>query len=239
VTQLAYSDNVALPLMSPLPRLRRPPRRAEPPVEAELVRRLREGDERAFEELVARHHAAMVRVAGMYVRDRAVVDEVVQETWLAALSGLDGFEGRSSFKTWLFRILVNRARTRAVREARSLPFSALASTEADADEPAVDPDRFVDLAAQRDPGAWAAPPADWRRLPEERLLAGETLRRVGEAIGALPPAQREVIRLRDVEGWSSEEVRDALEITDSNQRVLLHRARAKVRAALEDYLAPA
>jgi RNA polymerase sigma-70 factor, ECF subfamily len=239
VSLVAYSDSVALPLMSPLARLRRPPRRAEPPDEAELVRRLRDGDERAFEALAARYHAPMVRVAGMYVRDRAVFDEVVQETWLAALQGLDRFEGRSSFRTWLFRILANRARTRAVREARSLPFSALAGAEADADESAVDPDRFVDLAAQRNPGAWAAPPVDWRALPEERLLAGETLARLAEAIEALPPVQREVIRLRDVEGWTPREVSDALDITDGNQRVLLHRARSKVRTALEDYLSPA
>jgi RNA polymerase sigma-70 factor (ECF subfamily) len=223
--------------MSPLRRPWRPVRVAEPDEDAELVRRLREGDERAFEELVARHHAAMVRVAATYVRDRAVVDEVVQETWLAALAGLAGFEGRSSFKTWLFRILANRARTRAIREARSLPFSALASAETDPQELAVDPDRFVDLAAQRNPGAWARPPTDWRELPEERLLARETLARIADVIESLPPAQREVIRLRDVEGWAPEEVCDALSISDGNQRVLLHRARAKVRSALEEYLA--
>jgi RNA polymerase sigma-70 factor (ECF subfamily) len=200
------------------------------------VRRLRAGDEAAFEELVRRHHAAMVRVASMYVRDRAVVEEVVQETWLAALAGLDRFEERSSLKTWLFRILANRARARAVREARSVPFSALAAAEAEADQPAVDPDRFLDPDG---PSPWASPPADWRRLPEERLLARETLSRVVEAIESLPPAQREVIRLRDVEGWSAAEVAGALEISDGNQRVLLHRARAKVRAALEDYLEPA
>nr|MDQ6916174.1 sigma-70 family RNA polymerase sigma factor [Actinomycetota bacterium] len=182
---------------------------------------------------VARHNATMLRVAAMYVRDRAVVEEVVQETWLAALAGLDGFQERSSLKTWIFRILANRARTRAVREARSLPFSALAAAEAEDDEPAVDPDRFLD---PRGPSPWAAPPADWRTLPEERLLAAETLTLVAAAIDALPPAQREVIRLRDVEGWSAPEVADALEISAGNQRVLLHRARAKVRAALEDHL---
>jgi RNA polymerase sigma-70 factor (ECF subfamily) len=228
-----------LPATSLLTRLRghdRRPPAPSPGDEAELVRRLRAGDEAAFEELVRRHHAALTRVASMYVRDRAVVEEVVQETWLAALTGLDRFEERSSLKTWLFRILANRARTRAVREARSVPFSALAAAEAADDEPAVDPDRFLD---PRGPSPWAAPPSDWRRLPEERLLAGETLSRVAAAIEALPPAQREVIRLRDVEGWSAAEVAGALEISDGNQRVLLHRARAKVRAALEDYLEPA
>jgi RNA polymerase sigma-70 factor (ECF subfamily) len=225
---------VPLPSTSILSRLRARDRPAPAsPDEAALVRRLRAGDEAAFEELVRRHHPAMLRVARTYVRDRAVAEEVVQETWLAALAGLDRFEERSSLKTWLFRILANRARTRAVREARSLPFSALAAAEADGDEPAVDPDRFLD---PHGPSPWAAPPADWRGLPEERLLAGETLARVAAAIEALPPAQREVIRLRDVEGWSAPEVAEALEISDGNQRVLLHRARAKVRAALEDYL---
>jgi RNA polymerase sigma-70 factor (ECF subfamily) len=225
---------VPLPSTSILSRLRgrdRPPTASDD--EADLLRRLRAGDEAAFEELVARHTPAMRRVAAIYVRDRAVVDEVVQETWLAALTGLDRFEGRSSLKTWLFRILANRARTRAVREARSLPFSALTAAEAGEDEPAVDPDRFLDPDG---PSPWAAPPADWRALPEERLLAAETLDRVARAIEALPPVQREVIRLRDVEGWSAPEVAEALEISDGNQRVLLHRARAKVRAALEGYL---
>ena len=202
----------------------------------ELVERLRAGDESAFAELIDRYGAAMLRVARMYVRDRTTAEEVVQETWVAVLDGIDRFEGRSSLKTWLFRILANRAKTRATRDRRTVPVSALAGDVASAGEPAVDPDRFIDLAARRNPGAWAAPPSTWSTLPEERLLSQETLGRVADAIEMLPPAQREVIRLRDVEGWSAGEVAESLGITDGNQRVLLHRARSKVRGALEDYL---
>jgi RNA polymerase sigma-70 factor (ECF subfamily) len=194
-----------------------------------LVDALRQGDQMAFETLVDRYGPTMLRVAGLYVRDRAVAEEVVQETWLAVLQGIERFEGRSSLKTWLFRILTNRAKTRGTREARTLPFSALAGDEAD-DGPSVEADRFLT------DGAWASPPSSWETVPEERLLSQETLERVGAAIEALPPAQREVIRLRDVEGWEAAEVAAALDITDGNQRVLLHRARSKVRQALEDYL---
>ncbi len=178
----------------------------------------------------------MLRVARMHVRDRQVAEEVVQETWLAVLDGIDRFEGRSSLKTWLFTILTNRAKTRATRERRTVPVSALVASEAGGSEPAVDPDRFVDAAAERFASSWSAPPAPWSTLPEDRLLSQETLTRVADAIEALPEAQREVIRLRDVEGWSAAETAAALEISDGNQRVLLHRARSKVRAALEDYL---
>jgi RNA polymerase sigma-70 factor, ECF subfamily len=200
--------------------------------DAAIVARLRDGDESAFVELIDRYGATMLRVAQMYVRDRASAEEVVQEAWLAVLNGIDRFEERSSLKTWLFRILTNRAKTRGERDARSLPFSALAGAEGEADEPAVDPDRFLGPDSAT-PGAWAAPPRAW---PEDRVLAGETLGVIESAIEMLPEAQREVIRLRDVEGWSPMEVADALEITDGNQRVLLHRARSKVRSALEDYL---
>ncbi|MGI8513477.1 MAG: RNA polymerase sigma factor [Solirubrobacteraceae bacterium] len=200
-----------------------------------LVAALRARDERAFATLVDRHHAALLRVASLYVRDRAAAEEVVQETWLAVIEGIDRFQARSSLKTWLFRILANRAQTRGQREARSVPFSALAARDADGEEPAVDPARFT-AAADRHPGRWAAPPRAWETLPEERLLSQETLGRVAEAIEALPGAQRTVVRLRDVEGWSAAEVAEALEISDGNQRVLLHRGRSKVRQALEDYL---
>ena len=178
----------------------------------------------------------MLRVARMHVRDRQVAEEVVQETWLAVLDGIDRFEGRSSLKTWLFTILTNRAKTRATRERRTVPVSALVANEAGGSEPAVDPERFVDAAAERFASSWSAPPAPWSTLPEERLLSQETLSRVGDAIEGLPEAQREVIRLRDVEGWSAAEVAEALGVSDGNERVLLHRARSKVRAALEDYL---
>jgi RNA polymerase sigma-70 factor (ECF subfamily) len=201
--------------------------------DARLVEALRAGDEAAFRELVARHHASLVRLALVFVRSRAVAEEVAQETWLALLEGLERFEGRSSLKTWLFRILTNIAKTRAQRERRTVPFSALAD---ESDEPAVDPGRFLDASHPIFPGHWASPPRNWEELPEERLLGKETLDQIREAIEALPPAQRSVIALRDVEGWTSDEVRSVLDISETNQRVLLHRARSKVRAALENYL---
>ena len=193
---------------------------------------LRAGDEAAFLALVRRHHAAMVRVAQIYVGNRAIAEEVAQEAWVGALKGLERFEGRSSLKTWLFRIVTNLAKTRAVREGRTIPFSALRSPE-NVPEPALDPERFRPPDDPRWPGHWASKPQEW---PEEQLLAGETLRVVGVAIEALPPAQRAVITLRDVEGWSAEEVCNALELSETNQRVLLHRARSKVRHALEGHL---
>ena len=199
----------------------------------DLVERLRAGDEAAFAELIDRYGAMMLRVAQMYVRDRATAEEVVQETWLAVLNGIDRFEGRSSLKTWLFRILTNRAKTRGEREGRMVPFSSLAGAD-EGDQPAVDPDRFLGPDS-RAPGAWAAPPRAW---PQDKLLERETLGVIRMAIEELPEAQREVIRLRDIEGWTPMEVTDALEITDGNQRVLLHRARSKVRAALEMYFDP-
>jgi RNA polymerase sigma-70 factor (ECF subfamily) len=202
--------------------------------DAEIVEQLREGDEAAFAELIDRYGATMLRVAQMYVRDRATAEEVVQETWLAVLNGIDRFEQRSSLKTWIFRILANRAKTRGEREGRTLPFSALAGSDPEADEPSVDPDRFLG-ADSATPGAWAAPPRAW---PQDKVLQRETLDVVQMAIEKLPDAQRAVISLRDLEGWSPMEVADALEISDGNQRVLLHRARSKVRAALESYLDP-
>jgi RNA polymerase sigma-70 factor (ECF subfamily) len=213
--------------MNPRPQLARRPASDD----HALVAGLRAGDRRAFETLIERHHASMLRVASLFVRDRAVADEVAQETWLAVLEGIDRFEERSSLKTWIFRILTNRAKTRAQREGRSVPLSALRPP---AGEPAVDADRF--LGGAPEPGAWASPPRDWETIPEERLLSQETLGLVARAIEELPAAQREVIRLRDVDGWTAEEVCDVLGITDGNQRVLLHRARSKVRQALEDYL---
>jgi RNA polymerase sigma-70 factor (ECF subfamily) len=192
----------------------------------ELLGRLRAGDEDAFMEIVMRYSPLMRRIALGYVRSPAVADEVVQEAWLGVLTGLGRFEGRASLKTWILRIVINQARTRAAREARSLPFSALAREEED-DGPAVDPSRFGP------DGGWKSLPDDWRTLPEERLLAAETLAVVHKAADALPPRQREVFLLRDVEGWEPAEVAAALELSAGNERVLLHRARAKVRAALE------
>jgi RNA polymerase sigma-70 factor (ECF subfamily) len=172
----------------------------------------------------------------MYVSSRAVAEEVVQDAWLGVLRGLDGFEGRASLRTWIFRILVNTAKSRGRRESRSIPFSSVWAPDADA-EPSVSPDRFLADDHARWPRHWASEPASWETVPEDRLLSKETLAKVTGVIETLPPNQREVIRLRDVLGWTSEEVRNALDLTDTNQRVLLHRARARVRRELERYLA--
>jgi RNA polymerase sigma-70 factor, ECF subfamily len=204
---------------------RPPPATGDP--DAALVDRLRAGDEGAFMELVERYHAALVRLALSFVRSRAVAEDVAQETWLGVLNGIDRFEGRSSLKTWIFRILVNRAKTRSERESRSVPFSSL---EGEGGEPVVDPDRFGT------DGAWTSPPRSWEGEPEERLLAAEARAVIDAEIAKLPPVQRRVITLRDIEGLDAVEVRDLLELTDGNQRVLLHRARSRVRQALEEYL---
>jgi RNA polymerase sigma-70 factor, ECF subfamily len=200
----------------------------------ELVARLKRGDERAFAELISAYSPALLRFAQARVRTRAVAEEVVQETWLAVLHGLDRFEGRSSLKTWIFRIVTNIAITRGTREGRCLPFSSLAEREADeADEP-VDVSRFLPADHDRWPHHWALGPTTWQ-TPEEGLLSAETRELIVAAIEQLPAAQRTVISLRDIEGWPSEEVCSTLEISEGNQRVLLHRARAKVRNALEGY----
>lgn len=201
--------------------------------DAQLLHALRAGDEAAFEELVLMYHSALLRVAQIWVSSRAVAEEVVQDTWLGVLKGLERFEGRSSLKTWIFRILSNTAKTRAQREGRTLPFSAL-QDPGRVPEPAVSADRFLDSEHARWPGHWGAPPAPWG--PEERLLGAETRAVIAEAIEGLPAAQRAVVSLRDVEGWSSDDVCNALEISETNQRVLLHRGRSKVRRALEEYL---
>jgi RNA polymerase sigma-70 factor (ECF subfamily) len=200
--------------------------------ESDLLSRLRAGDERAFESLVMRHHRTMLAVARQYVSTRAVAEEVVQEAWLGVIKGVDRFEGRSSLATWIMRILVNIAKTRGVREARSVPYAALAGPD---DEVAVEPERFRGPQDQY-PGGWWAFPDDWTRLPEEALLRRETLRAVIDAIDELPPLQRSVISMRDVQGLDPEDVCGLLEISDGNQRVLLHRARSRVRATLERHL---
>lgn len=195
---------------------------------------IRRADPDAFTRLVERHGPAMRRIAAMYAPG-ALADEVVQDTWIAVLQGIDRFEGRSSLRTWIFRILVNIARTKGQREYRQIPFSAFADPEA-GDEPAVDPTRFQDASGAR-PGHWISMPTPWDEFPEERFVATETLAVIRNAVDGLPPAQREVITLRDIEGWSSEDVCNALTISATNQRVLLHRARSKVRRAIEDDLA--
>lgn len=200
----------------------------------ELVARLRAGDEDAFATLLDRYGATLLRLALMYVKDRAAAEDVVQETWLGVFRGIDRFEERSSFKTWLFTILTNRAKRRGQRDARVIPFAATARAGVD-DEPAESADQFIP-DGQEWAGAWAAAPNDWMEVPEQRFEARETRELIEAAIATLPPAQREVITLRDIEGWSSVETCNALGITETNQRVLLHRARAKVRRALEETL---
>jgi RNA polymerase sigma-70 factor, ECF subfamily len=187
-----------------------------------LLERLRAGDGKAFEELVATHDGALRRVALTFVRTPSAADEVVQETWLNVIRGLDGFEGRSSLRTWIFRILANTARTRAVRDDRNVPFSTL---ERD-DRPAVEPSAF---AAD---GRWISAPPRLDADPESGLLSVELREHLREAVDELPPVQRAVITLRDLVGAPAEEVCELLDLTDGNQRVLLHRARARVREAL-------
>lgn len=198
-----------------------------------LVAALHDGDENAFRTVVGRHHAAMVRVALGFVPSHAVAEEVAQDTWLAVIKGLPSFEGRSSLKTWIFTILVNQARTRGRREHRSVPFSSVGGDDGDAG-PTVDPDRF--LSDGQWVGHWSHPPTPFDTTGG-RLEDAETRAVVEQAVAALPANQQRVVWLRDVEGWTAAEVCDALELTEANQRVLLHRGRAKVRAALERHLA--
>jgi RNA polymerase sigma-70 factor (ECF subfamily) len=200
----------------------------------ERVAALRRGDETAFVEVVRALHGSMMRLAMAYVSSQAIAEEVVQEAWLGVLRQIHNFEGRSSLKTWILRIAANLAKTRSAQEHRSVPFSAVADPGAEGGEPPVTSTRFFE-PDHRWAGHWAAPPPSWRDVPEERLLAMETTSRIRRAIDELPPSQRAVITLRDVEGWSAPEVCDLLELSEANQRVLLHRGRCKVRAALEGY----
>jgi RNA polymerase sigma-70 factor (ECF subfamily) len=197
-----------------------------------LVAALRAGEESAFREVVADYHGAMIRLASFHVSSRAVAEEVVQETWLAVVKGLDGFEGRSSFKTWVFTILANQARSRGAREHRIVPFSSL---EGDEHTVGVPGERFQ-TSTDRWPGHWSEPPSPWTDVPAAALEGKETRTLIFDAIRSLPPQQREVMVLRDVEGWSAEAVCSALSLSEANQRVLLHRARGKVRAVLEQNL---
>jgi RNA polymerase sigma-70 factor (ECF subfamily) len=200
--------------------------------EAALLTRLRSGDERAFETLVERLYPTMLAVARHHVSSRAVAEEVVQEAWLGVLKGLDRFEGRSSLKTWILRILVNTAKTRGSRDARTVPFSSLVPQGV---EPAVEPERFRG-PDDPFPGHWRAYPGNWHRLPEEALADRETLDVVLSTIQQLPPPQRLVITMRDIQGCDAAEVCEVLDVSEGNQRVLLHRARSKVRSALERQL---
>lgn len=199
--------------------------------DAELVERLRAGDEDAFRALLHRHHRAMVRVITAIVRRPAVAEEIAQDAWINVMRGLNGFDGRGSLKGWIFRIAVNAAKARAAREAREIPSSSLGDDDDSAD-PVVDPARFQDEG--RWVGHWSAPPAPWQ--PDEQLLSAETRAVIARAIDELPPLQRQVITLRDAQELDADETCSILGITDANQRVLLHRARSKVRQVLELYL---
>jgi RNA polymerase sigma-70 factor (ECF subfamily) len=201
--------------------------------ETALVAALTSGDEAAFVSVFENYHTSLLRVAKIYVSDADLAEEVAQETWIAVLKGLRRFEGRSSLKTWIFSIMVNRAKTYAQREGRYLPFSVEADDEPF--EPAVAPDRFHP-ADSKYADHWISIPKRWDEIPESSLLSQEMRQRIQQAIDALPPRQREVITLRDVEQISSEDVCNILGVTETNQRVLLHRARAQVRRALENYL---
>jgi RNA polymerase sigma-70 factor, ECF subfamily len=203
--------------------------------DAALVQRLRDGDEAAFMMVVEQYQNAMIRLALIYVSDQAAAEEVVQETWVAVLNGLSRFEGRSTLKTWIFSILMNRAKTRAAREGRTIPMSAIGEEDDEPFEPSVSPDRFRPPDDPRFPGHWMVFPSDWSDVPEQRMLSLEVQAVIRGAIDALPPNQREVITLRDVNGVSAAEACNILQVSETNQRVLLHRARAKVQRALEHY----
>lgn len=200
------------------------------PQDMALVVRLLAGDDAAFTALVEQYHGMLIRLALVYVSSRAVAEEVVQETWVGVLHGLASFEGRSSLKAWIFRILTNRAKTRAVREGRSIALSALANPD-DEREPAVEPARF------QPNGMWATQLQRWDdNTPEKLVMQQEALRRLEQAIGELPPNQRAVVMLRDIDGLAADEVRSILGISETNQRVLLHRARSRLRSVLEEYV---
>ena len=211
------------------------PTRVAAPHDVSVIEALRRGDEDAFARLVDQHHASLRRVARLYVSDRAVAEEVVQDTWLGVIQGIWAFEGRSSLKTWIYRILINRAKTRATREGRMVPFARF-DADMDVADGAVAPDRFEPADHPARAGHRTHPPRDRDASPEHLLLTQEARQRLERAIGALPEHQRLVMILRDVEGRSTEEVCNALGFQETNVRVLLHRARAKVRVALEPYL---
>lgn len=204
--------------------------------EIALLTLLRQRDEKAFTQLVEQYHASLVRLAHLFVQDNGVAEELAQETWLAVLQGLAHFEGRSSLKTWLFSILTNKAKTRSQRENRSFVFSDF--QDADFALPTIASERFKDATAGKFANHWAVDPSSWAGIPEDLLLSQETLNLIRQTIDELPENQRAVIILRDLDELSSQEICNILDISETNQRVLLHRARARVRQVLEDYLQP-
>ena len=205
--------------------------------EERLVEALLAGDESAFMSLVERYGPVMLRIARAYVGSSAIAEEVVQEAWLGVIQSLPRFQGRSSLKTWMLRILKNIAARRGAQERRSVPFSALEEADEERGERSLGPEQFLD-PGERWAGHWSSAPRRFGDLPEKKLFARAALDVVESEMLALPPNQRAVIELRDIEGWEAGEVCDLLEISEANQRVLLHRARSRIRRALEDHLEP-
>lgn len=198
--------------------------------ERELITALRAGDEAAFTQVIEAYHTSLVRIAMLFVQERAVAEDVAQETWLGVLRGVHHFEGRSSFRTWLFSILANQAQRRGQRERRTIAFSAFNAV--------AHPEHALPTERFRSPdeswaGWWASPPTDWQVTPEDEMLSAELQTEIAQAIATLPTAQRAVMTMRDIEGWDAPEVCALLDISPGNQRVLLHRARSRVRAQLE------
>lgn len=212
-----------------------PPMSTRDPTDDELIESIRDGDEEAFRVLVNNYQPQLLRLARLYVSSDATAAEVAQETWIAVLRGLEKFEGRGSFRSWLFKILTNQARRRGTRDARQVPFASTTRLIDDHYQGAVDSTRLKPASDPVEPLHWASPPPRWDTLPEPRLLDSELRAVLDHSIEALSPSQREVITLRDILGWESAETADALGISETNQRVLLHRARSRVRTGLEDY----
>jgi RNA polymerase sigma-70 factor (ECF subfamily) len=202
--------------------------------EQKLIERLKARDEIAFVELVERYYGYLFPLANFYVSDKAVAEEIVQDAWMAVLKGIDRFEGRASFKTWISRIVMNLARTRGVRESRMVTFAQFTDNEAGRSESAVDPSQFQ-IATDDYPDHWSVAPRSWNADPETQLLTSETMMVLNDAVGLRPEAQRLVLTMRDVNGYTPEEVCNILSISETNQRVLLHRARSKVRGMVENH----
>ena len=228
-TESIGQSPLALPSMSSVPP------RLVPNDEQQLLTRLRQRDERAFDEVVTKHHGALIRMAMGHVGDREVAEEVVQDTWMAVIDSLDRFEGRSSLRTWIFGIMIHKAKDRGVREKRHTTFSDFETFD-DEQEDAVDPSRFHRSGEWA--GHWAFPPQPWDDQTPEKLMASQqAVQAMNRAIEALPATLKDVLILRDVEGVDAREVCEILKITETNVYVRLHRARERVRQAVETYLA--
>jgi len=201
----------------------------------QIITGLKQREESAFHFLIDRYHASLVRIAMLYISDRAAAEEIAQETWLKVLEGIDRFEKRSTLKTWIFAILNNLAKSRGKHEGRCIPFSELDYREDGDGEPVVPPERFFPPDHPKWPGGWSMPPEPWHNSPEDQILSEELKDCIQEAIADLPENQRAIITLHDLEGWPSAEICNVFNLSETNQRVLLHRARARVRQAIESY----